>query len=319
MAINRSGFVAVVGPANAGKSTLVNRIVGEKISIVSSKAQTTRNRILGIKSVGDSQLILVDTPGYFTSGREERRGGKAKCGALEQALQEVSAEAVSGVDQLMLVIDAERALRQADYIDGVISALKPVTGDAPAVIALNKIDLVEKTSLLPLLDGLAQAFPDRSVELVPVSARSGDGIKELEQLLVGRLPDSPPLYPEDQVTDVSERFLAAEIVREKLFRSLEQELPYSVAVAVDDWKESGEMVKISAAIAVERESQKGIVIGKGGQMLKKIGELARIELEEMLGRKVYLQLFVKVDSNWSESAAGLLRAGLRNNAGVVNG
>lgn len=306
MTAYRSGFAAVVGPANAGKSTLVNRIVGEKISIVSPKAQTTRNRILGIKTCPGWQLVLVDTPGYFMSGP----GGKKQVrGALEQVLRGVSNESMTDADQVLMVIDGERAVRQHDYIDAAFGGL---AGSAPTVIAINKIDLVKKASLLPLFERLSKLFPERSVELVPVSARSGDGISELERMLVERLPESPPLFPEDQVTDASERFLAAEVVREKLFSMLEQELPYSVAVAVEKWESQKEILKISAAITVERESQKGIVIGKGGRMLKTVGERARLELEKMLESPVYLQLFVRVDPNWTENEAGLRRAGVVN-------
>lgn len=306
MAAYRSGFAAVVGPANAGKSTLVNRIVGEKISIVSPKAQTTRNRILGIKTCPDWQLVLIDTPGYFMSGP----GGKKQVhGALEQVLRGVSNESMTDADQVLMVIDGERAVRQHDYIDAAFGGL---AGSAPTVIAINKIDLVKKAGLLPLFERLSMLFPERSVELVPVSARSGDGISELERMLVERLPESPPLFPEDQVTDASERFIAAEVVREKLFSVLEQELPYSVAVAVEKWEAQKEILKISAAITVERESQKGIVIGKGGRMLKTVGERARLELEKILQSPIYLQLFVRVDPNWTENEAGLRRAGVVN-------
>jgi GTP-binding protein Era len=199
----RSGFVAVVGPANAGKSTLVNRIVGEKISIVSPKAQTTRNRILGIKSTAESQLILVDTPGYLAPLSK----GKSR-GALELALRTVSSESVTGVDQVLLVIDGERAVQHEGYLDSIIAG---TGGVAPHVIAINKIDLVEKLKLLPLFERLSLLYPERSVELVPISARSGDGIEVLEQLLISRLPEAPAAYPEDQVTDATERFLAGEL------------------------------------------------------------------------------------------------------------
>ena len=306
----RSGFVAVVGPANAGKSTLVNRLVGEKISIVSPKAQTTRNRILGIKTTDTAQLVLIDTPGYFPDDGQEK---PVRRGALEQTLREVSADSLSGVDQIMLVLDAERAVRHHGYLDSVLNTLNRNSGVQLTVIAINKIDLVEKIALLPLFERLAGMFPGRSAELIPVSARSGDGIAELEQLLIGRLPEGDCLYPEDQVTDVSERFIASEVIREKLFGVLEQELPYSVAVTIESWEEQPKLLKIRANILVERESQKGIVIGKGGQVLKKIGERARLDLEKILDNHIFLELFVRVDDNWTETPAGLRRAG------VVNG
>jgi GTP-binding protein Era len=221
-------------------------------------------------------------------------------------------EAVSEVDVTLLVLDAHELLSLKDELGALSQAFRNEGVRLPQVIALNKIDLVEKRALLPLLEGLYREFSDalgESVQLLPLSARSGDGIEELQKTLVNLLPDGPRLYPEDFVTDRGAQFLASEIVREKVFYHLGQEVPYSIAVQVERWEETEELLKIGAIILVERTSQRGIVIGKGGSRLKEIGTAARLELERIHQKRVFLELFVRVEENWTRSERGMRRAG----------
>lgn len=300
----RSGFVGIVGPANAGKSTLLNALLGAKVSIVSPKPQTTRTRVLGVKSGPGTQLVFLDSPGFLKKGFNQPLGR-----FLQQEAREVSEEG----DICLLVVDGQKLSRQENELSELEAQLRKGGLKAPDVVAVNKVDLVDKAALLPLLDRLFQAFTaeGQTVEILPVSALKKIGLADLEKVLLQRLPEGPQYFPEDQLSDQAEETLAAEIVREKLFLNLQQELPYSVAVRTDRWEEEEEIIRIGATVLVERESQKGIVIGKGGEMLKRIGTAARLEMEKIFGTKVFLELFVRVEEDWTRSEKGLGRAGLR--------
>ncbi len=279
----RSGYVALIGEANAGKSSLLNTILGQKVAAVSQKAQTTRNRILGIKHQPNAQIVFLDTPGFVRTKRKN---------ALSSFLAHQAVDAASEVDLVLLVIDADRASRDHGYLESLEEMLGDMQISSPAVVALNKVDLMDQRQLLPIMARFSAIYNSRSKApaLIPISAKKGDGIAMLLAEVEKMLPEGPALFPEDTVTDQSERVLVAEIVREKLFGALAQELPYSLAVQVEGWEESEELVKVSAVIHVERESQKGIVIGKGGEVLKRIGTAARQELERILGTKIFLEL-----------------------------
>lgn len=295
----KSGYVGIVGAANAGKSTLLNSILGAKISIVSSKPQTTRNKILGVYTKEDAQIIFLDTPGFI--GRDDKK-------QLNRFLKSSMADALSEVDFYVLVIDAAKAVKSKYGAQGYIREALQNNINNPAVVVLNKIDLVEKDELLPLISDLSEAYGE-DVDFVPLSALKQKGIGELESVLVKHLNVGPQYFPAGTLTDQSEEFVVTEVIREKLFNNLNQELPYSIAVKVDAWQEKKDLLKISAVIVVERESQKGIVIGDKGGKLKQVGTQARIELEKMFGIKVFLKLFVRVDQKWSNSAKGLSRMG----------
>jgi len=280
----RSGFVAIVGRPNAGKSTLVNRLVGQKIAIVTSKPQTTRNRIQGIVTRADGQIVFIDTPGLHTP--ESALG--------RQMMREVTA-ATEGIDVLLLMADASRGMPEKDEL--LFEKARRFSGKT--VLALNKVDRIEKPKLLPLIEAFQKEFGFASI--VPISALKGSGTEDLLKTLLGLLPEGEPYFPEDQVTDQPERFLAAEIVREKAIQAMYHELPYAVAVQVEKYEELGKLTRIEAVVNVERDTQKKILIGQKGSMLKKIGTEARKELEELLGTKVFLGLFVKVVPNWREN------------------
>ncbi|MFN8391543.1 MAG: GTPase Era [Bdellovibrionota bacterium] len=302
----RSGFIAIVGETNAGKSTLLNAILGKKLSIVSAKPHTTRNRILGVKHLPHAQLIFVDTPGFV---------GNSKAGPMGKFTSRVLQDATAGVDLVLLVVDANVLARNLAKVAAIPLELQERKLGRPAVIVLNKVDLVAKPLLLPLLEKLSAEFAagqNETVELVPVSALRGDGLDVVEQLIVDRLPLGERLFPTDVDTDQSEEFMTAEIVREKLLPKLHQELPHSVAVKIEGWEEDEELIKIQAAVLVEKDSQKAIVIGKGGSRLKEIGQAAREELEASFGQKVFLKLFVKVEPEWTKTERGLERAGYNN-------
>ncbi|MGC0773588.1 MAG: GTPase Era [Candidatus Acidiferrum sp.] len=280
----RSGFVAIVGRPNAGKSTLLNRLVGQKVAIVTSKPQTTRNRIQGIVTRPEGQIVFIDTPGLHSPDSALGR----------QMMREVAA-ALEGIDVLLLMVDASRTLPHAD--DLLLDRAKRFRGKT--VLALNKIDGLPKSKLLPLIEAFHKAFEFAAI--VPISALKGDGCQELLSQVVRLLPEGEPYFPEDQVTDQPERFLAAEIVREKAIQSMYHEVPYALAVKVEKFEELPKLLRIEATMNVERDSQKKILIGRKGEMLKKIGTLARKELEELFGTKVYLGLFVKVVADWREN------------------
>jgi GTP-binding protein Era len=278
----RAGFIAVVGAPNVGKSTLINRLVGTKVSIVSPKVQTTRTRVLGICMAGAAQVIFIDTPGIF----EPRR-------RLDRAMVAAAWSGAADADQVLLMIDASRG------IDGNSAAIldKLVKSERRVVLAINKVDIVKKDALLELTAKLTEY--DIFDELFMISAETGDGVDDLMAHLVARVPEGPWLFPEDQVSDMPERMLAAEITREKLYLQLRQELPYSATVETEAWedKEDGS-VRIDQVVYVQRDSQKAIVLGKKGSRVKALGAAAREELEAILGCRVHLFLFVKVREKW---------------------
>ena len=280
----KSGFAAIVGRPNAGKSTLVNRLVGQKIAIVTSKPQTTRNRIQGIVNRENAQVVLIDTPGLHD----------AKTALNKQMMREVAA-ALEGIDALVLMVDATASQPHVDNL--LIDKSKRFAGKT--ILALNKVDKLPRQKLAPLLDAFGKAHEFAAI--VPISAMKGEGCNDLLAEVIKLLPHGEPYFPEDQVTDQPERFLASEIVREKAVALTYHEVPHALAVVVDKWEETPKLLRIQMTLTVERASQKKILIGRKGEMLKKIGTAARIELEEILNSKVYLGLFVKVSENWREN------------------
>ncbi len=290
----RTGFVAIIGAPNAGKSTLLNNYVGVKIAATSKKPQTTRTRILGILTIEAAQVIFLDTPGIHRPK-----------GPLNRAMVEAAVGALDEVDAVLWMIDVARPRpRDEELIRGHLERVK-----RPIVATLNKIDLIKPPLLLPIIDRLAKE--ERYKAIVPVSALTGDGLNALAGELIDCLPEGHPLFPEDELTDQPERVLAAEMVREKVFRMTMKEVPYGVAVSVTDFKErtGQEMLYIRAVIHVEKESHKGIIIGAKGAMIKKIGQAARGEIEKLFGLKVFLELQVKVEKDWTKKAAQLRRFG----------
>jgi GTP-binding protein Era len=280
----RSGFVAIVGRPNAGKSTLVNRLVGQKIAIVTSKPQTTRNRIQGIVTKAQSQIVFIDTPGLHDADSALGR----------QMMQEVAA-ALEGIDVLLLMVDASSMHPHADEL--LLQKAQRFRGKT--ILALNKVDRLPKPKLLPLIDAFSKAFEFAAI--VPISALKGTGCEELLDEIRKQLPEGEPYFPEDQVTDQPERFLAAEIIREKAIQVMYHEVPYALAVVVEKFEETPKLLRIEAVLNVERDSQKKILIGHKGEMIKKIGTEARKELEALLDTRIYLGLFVKVVPDWRES------------------
>ena len=281
----KSGFVSLLGRPNAGKSTLLNRIVGQKLAIVSDKPQTTRTRIAGVKNYPDGQVVFVDTPGVHKPTHR-----------LNVRMVDVALESMREVDVIALIVDASVKPGKGDRY--MLDLLKETS--QPVILVLNKVDLIAKQKLLPLIDHYRQehAF----VEIVPVSAVDGTNVEVLEGLFLQHLPEGEPMYPPDYVTDQTERFFAAEVVREQVLQLTHDELPFSTAVVVDRFDESSsdERVDLYCTILVDRESQKPIVIGKGGAMIKQIGTAARAELEQYLEKHVYLDLHVKVRSEWRD-------------------
>jgi GTPase len=290
----KSGFVAFLGRPNAGKSTLLNRILGQKLAIVSDKPQTTRTRIAGVKNFADAQVMFVDTPGVHKPTHR-----------MNVRMVDTALEAMREVDVVCLVVDASAKPGPGDR--HLLTLLKDVT--VPVILALNKVDLVAKTKLLPLLDQYSKAY--RFAELVPLSAADGTNVDTLEGLFVRYLPEGEPLYPPEYFTDQSERFFASEIVREQVLQLTHDELPFSTAVVVDAFDESERgLIKLYCTILVERESQKPIVVGKAGSMIKAIGTAARLGLEQHFGQKVFLDLHVKVKSEWRDNDRLLDEIGL---------
>lgn len=280
----QSGFAALVGRPNVGKSTLLNELVGQKVSIITPKAQTTRHQILGIKTTEHYQIIYVDTPGLHRSGQR----------ALNRYMNRTTLEVLERVD---LVIWLVTALQWTENDYWTLEKLK--ASSAPVLLAVNKIDTVTpKERLLPYLNRVSELYP--FLDMIPISARKGTQVELLEQRVVGKLPKGEPYFPEDQVTDRDLRFLASEFIREKLTHFLHQELPYGLTVSIEEFKETQKIVNISAVIYVEREGQRKIIIGKDGEGLKKVGTSARIDLETMLDRKVYLKLWVKIKEGWPD-------------------
>ena len=280
----RSGYVSIVGKTNAGKSTLLNSILGQKIAITSRKPQTTRHRFLGIKTESENQIIFVDTPG-FHSGQKR---------ALNRYMNKVAANALRGVDIVLYLID------KLDWQEDDLQRLKSIPNETSVILVVNKIDkLKDKNSLLPFIeernkDGLFSS-------IIPISALKGMNLDALVDLIWDKLPYGSHLYPEDQVTDISEKFLASEVIREKCINRLGDELPYRISVSIDRFSESEKVIHIDSTIYVEKQSQKGMLIGKSGSKLKAIGTSSRKELEDLLGSKVMLKTWVKVKSGWSDN------------------
>jgi GTP-binding protein Era len=290
----KSGFVSIIGRPNAGKSTLLNFLLGEKIAIISNKPQTTRNRILGIKNHAAGQIIFLDTPGIHRSRSR-----------LNQSMVKVALATYNEVDAICFLIEADRA--DNDENDFILETLPRV--EKPVLLVINKIDLISKNDLLPIMERYSRL---RSFEqIIPTSALLGDGVDILVNELLKILPEGPKLFPEEMITDLPERFLAAELIREKVIRLTREEIPYATAVVIEEFKEreGKNLIVIKAAIQVERDSQKGILIGGKGRMLKEIGFLARKEIEALLGARVFLELWVKVEKNWREDPRALRRLG----------
>lgn len=288
----RAGFVAIVGRPNVGKSTLLNRLIGQKISIVSRKAQTTRHRITGILTLEDAQFVFVDTPGFQTKHRN----------ALNRTMNRTVTQALSDVDLVFLVIEAGRF---GEDDQKVVSVLPK---NAKVVLVINKVDrLADKSQLLPFIAKVSTAFP--FTEIVPLSAERGTNVDQLLKAVTPLLPLGDQMYGEDEITDRSERFLAAEFLREKIFRLLGDELPYGMAVEIEKFESEGRLRRIHAAIIVDRASHKGIVIGKGGEQLKRIASEARTELEGLFDCKVFLEVWVKVKSGWADDERALKSLG----------
>jgi GTP-binding protein Era len=289
--MTRCGFVAIVGAPNAGKSTLVNALVGSKVSIVTPKVQTTRMAVRGVAIRGDTQIVFVDTPGIFKPRRK-----------LDRAMVKAAWTGAGDADAVCLIVDAPSLINEPEGLSArdtnmIIEGLK--ANDRKAALLLNKIDGMKRELLLPLTDKLIAAgiFED----VFSISALKGDGVSQVGEWCAARMPEGPWLYPEDQVADISSRLLAAEITREKLYLRLHDELPYAANVESEGWEERKDgSVKINQIITVEREGQKAIVLGKGGKTVKTIGELARAEMEQLFGRRVHLFLFVKVREGWAD-------------------
>jgi len=290
--LNRAGFVAIVGRPNVGKSTLLNRLIGQKISIVSSKAQTTRHRVTGILSAGNVQFVFVDTPGFQT-----RRGN-----ALNRAMNRAVSQALAGVDLVFFVVEAGR------FNDEDRAALNAIPPETRVVLVINKVDrLDDKSSLLPFIDQMRVLR--EFAEIVPVSAEHGRNCDALVTAVAPLLPEGEPIYGPDEITDRGERFFAAEFLREKLFRLLGDELPYGLTVEIEKFETEGRLRRIHAAIIVDKPAHKGIVIGKGGEKLKKVASQARLEMEKLFDGKVFLETWVKVRSGWADNERALKSLG----------
>lgn len=288
-----SGYVALIGRPNVGKSTLLNHLLSEKVSITSRKPQTTRHRILGIKTIQDAQIIFVDTPGMHLG---ERR-------LLNRHMNRAAKNALQDVDVVVFLIDSLKWSEEDEWILSLLKNLKK-----PVILGVNKSDTVsDKTSLLPLLKEMAQKY--QFAEIIPISARKGTNLKTLEAKILTLLPKGPHYFPSDAVTDKTPRFRIAELIREKLTRALGAEIPYSITVEIEKFQDEAKLATIHAVIWVEREGQKPIVIGKRGERLKELGTRARLDIEKLLGKKVHLRLWVKVRGGWSDDERALASLG----------
>ena len=288
---HRAGFVNIIGNPNVGKSTLMNALVGEKLSIVTAKAQTTRHRIMGIVNTDDYQIVYSDTPGMLKPTYR-----------LQEDMMKFVDTAIGDADIILYVTDVvEKSDKNSEYIEKLRKL------DCPVVVAVNKIDISDQQKVLSLLEYWQKTIPDALV--IPVSAKEHFNLESILNAIVSRLPLSPPWFDKDQFTDRSLRFFASEIIREKILENYSQEIPYSCEVGIEAFKEGRDRYEISAVIFVMRASQKGIIIGKGGSALKKVGTEARLDMEDFFQKKVFLQLFVKVDSDWRESRRELRKFG----------
>ena len=291
----KSGFIAILGHPNVGKSTFFNAIIGDKISIVADKPQTTRNRITGIKNFPDAQLIFLDTPGMH----------KPKT-PLNRAMVQAARDTIGDADVLLMMVEADALIGPHDlFLIETLAGAK-----APVLLAINKIDRIEKPSLLPLIDQYSKLYDFTGI--FPICALKKEGLKELLTSLKEILPEGPRLFPDDIATDATERFIAGEFIREQILHLTKQEVPYASAVTIDAFKEDEKknLIRISATISVEKESQKAIMIGKKGALLKKIGTQARLSMENLFGAKVFLELFVRVKKDWTSSDRMLREFGL---------
>jgi GTP-binding protein Era len=294
----KSGFVGIIGRPNVGKSTLLNTFLGEKVAITTPKPQTTRNRILGIRNTDSGQFVFLDTPGIHRARTP-----------LNLLMVKSAMGTFAEVDVLLLLVEADRGLRDEDSL--ILGSLKAIK--IPVILVINKIDLVKKETLLPLIDTFKDLYAFE--EIIPISATRGFGVDRLTDILWRLLPEGPKLFPDDMITDRSERFIAAEIIREKILLRTHQEIPYATAVVVEAFKEEEErnFIRIQASIIVEKDSQKGIVIGKKGAMLKNIGQQARKDLERFFNARIYLELFVKVRKDWTHDERLLKELGYSDN------
>lgn len=290
----RSGFVSIIGRPNVGKSTLLNSIMGEKIVITSDKPQTTRNRIKGIHNIPGAQIVFIDTPGIHRA-----------TSMLNRYMVDEALASIREVDAILFLVEADAPAGSQESL--ILDLVAEVT--TPVILVINKIDLVPKSALLESMGRYARLYPFR--EIIPVSALSGDGVESVVTSVYSYLPEGPLYFPDEILTDLPERFIVAEIIREKVFRLTRDEVPYSTAVEVESFKErqDGSLIAIAAVINVERDSQKGIIIGRKGDMLKKIGTQARREIEQLLDTKIFLELFVRVRKDWSENRQMLKELG----------
>jgi GTP-binding protein Era len=289
----RFGFVAIVGRPNVGKSTLLNRLVGQKVAIVTSKPQTTRNRILAVRSTTDTQMVFFDTPGIHKPEH-----------TMNRRMVELALASLKRVDLALLLVDVTKPFGSGD--EYVLARIREAR--VPVILGINKVDRIKKADVLPVIDAYQRQF--EFAEIVPLSALAGENVDVLVKVLEKRLPEGEFLYPPDTLTDLPERFFVAEIVREKILEETREEVPYAAAVLIEAWTEGADLTRIEASILVERDSQKGILVGKGGSMLKKIGTAARQDIETFLGAKVFLGLHVKVRSAWRENARFLSELGI---------
>ena len=287
----RCGYIALIGKPNTGKSTLMNALVGEKLSITAHRPQTTRHQILGIKTTDEYQCIFVDTPGLHDSRKK----------AIHRYMNRAATSMLDDADLICVLIGLDSFNQDDEKI------LERVQGYANVLVVLNKTDKMGHDAALPVMQRISEIGPE--FECIPVSAQTGDNLDQLMELIISRLPVGVPQFPDDQLTDKSMRFISAEIIREKLFRVLKQELPYSITVSIDHYIEEEDITRISATIWVERKSQKAIVIGKNGNLLKKTGTLARSDIERLVGVRVYLQLWVKLRVDWADDEQSLASFG----------
>lgn len=292
----KSGFVSIIGRPNVGKSTFINRVIGQKIAIMSDKPQTTRNKIQGVYTTNDSQTIFIDTPGIHKP--------KHKLGDF---MMKVAQNTLKEVDLILFMINAEEGYGRGDEF--IIERLKQT--NTPVFLIINKIDQIHPEQLLPLIEQYKELYPFK--EIVPISALQGNNVDTLLQQIEAYLPEGPQYYPEDQVTDHPERFIITELIREKVLHLTREEIPHSVAVVMDtlERRENNSAIYVGATIIVERDSQKGIIIGKQGSMLKEVGKRARVDIEALLGSKVFLELWVKVQKDWRNKASQLRDYGFR--------